>query len=997
MKKVTAAALCGLAVVGSMNSEIPAYAAQINVSKDSIKEENARTSQLVYVQDGEGDKGSGTGKEDSPYQNIRTALKEIKDGQTLVLVGEVAYTKYEEHTDKSALPLFIDKNIKIEGKDGNSSLKLRAPIQLGADVEFSNFKLNMVTPTIMGDGSQGNTSGIFGDKDMYGMTIYAAGHSLTLNNVDTTLGEAPFISAGRFKGQGELGDKAIINISSSKYDCEIERIYCGDYSAPIKMDVDINLNRINTDLYTGGLNNQLDGNVTVSFFGDSNLNNINKENHKGNLNYVIERGCFTANKNFNGIDKLTLEEGSKINLTDEAVFNVNDVELMKNATIDFSFMKTPPEIKGNFIGVANESDAEGYGKIVLNSDQTLNITGKVSGTTIISSKTGFVAGGQCVIAGVDSDGDFIIDKEASGGRFYLEKNNDENKTTWTVNRSDKKIKDFAWIDGEDIIKNPELDNNGLLFGIEFRDDENNIYNPYIEEILNQFSCTLTASDGSVFEAETPNVSPIDLYYSDDNGFTQLIIYINDSKYLDGEMKIVFKHLETQKEIVKTIKFNSDSEDNETKPDPKPPIVDGGEDNETEKPPITDGGEGNESEKPQQPPSEINPNPGDDNPEDDDSDNEEDKGEGQPPSDKDESDGGNDGSEDEEDNNPPPSQDEEDKDDTSGEGGSGEQKPAPKPEDKPEEIVKPTDFSKLKVLYDKCIAANYKRKDYVSSTFDKYEKELNNAKSVLRNEKATQEEVDKAYKDLSISLNGLKKITSSSGGGSGSSGGSGGGSGSSGGSGGGSGSGSSNGDSSEKNDNNSAESGSTVEVDKNLTDVNKPGAANKEENNKTNWNLSNGNWTITASDGTLVKGWHKDEASGKWYMLDRNTGNMVTGWTKDIDGKWYHLNNNGEMSTGWIKDATGKWYHLSESGAMSTGWIKDTSGKWYHLNETGAMNTGWLKDTNGKWYLLNESGAMVTGWHKDTDGKWYYLNSDGSMAANTTIDGYKIGNDGAWIK
>ena len=40
--------------------------------------------------------------------------------------------------------------------------------------------------------------------------------------------------------------------------------------------------------------------------------------------------------------------------------------------------------------------------------------------------------------------------------------------------------------------------------------------------------------------------------------------------------------------------------------------------------------------------------------------------------------------------------------------------------------------------------------------------------------------------------------------------------------------------------------------------------------------------------------------------------------------------------------------------------------------------------------------MKTGW-VEVSGKWYYLNSDGSMAANTTISGYKLGLDGAWIK
>ena len=40
--------------------------------------------------------------------------------------------------------------------------------------------------------------------------------------------------------------------------------------------------------------------------------------------------------------------------------------------------------------------------------------------------------------------------------------------------------------------------------------------------------------------------------------------------------------------------------------------------------------------------------------------------------------------------------------------------------------------------------------------------------------------------------------------------------------------------------------------------------------------------------------------------------------------------------------------------------------------------------------------MMTGWIKDANGKWYYLYSTGVMASNTTISGYKIGSNGAWI-
>lgn len=53
--------------------------------------------------------------------------------------------------------------------------------------------------------------------------------------------------------------------------------------------------------------------------------------------------------------------------------------------------------------------------------------------------------------------------------------------------------------------------------------------------------------------------------------------------------------------------------------------------------------------------------------------------------------------------------------------------------------------------------------------------------------------------------------------------------------------------------------------------------------------------------------------------------------------------------------------------------------------------------NDKWYFMNESGTMVTGWI-NWKSKWYYCGDDGAMFTNTTTpDGYKVGNDGAWVE
>lgn len=104
-----------------------------------------------------------------------------------------------------------------------------------------------------------------------------------------------------------------------------------------------------------------------------------------------------------------------------------------------------------------------------------------------------------------------------------------------------------------------------------------------------------------------------------------------------------------------------------------------------------------------------------------------------------------------------------------------------------------------------------------------------------------------------------------------------------------------------------------------------------------------------------------------------------------------------VQAGWNR-ANDSWYVVKEDGSLATGWYKDTNGTWYNLSSEGKMNTGWFHDIDGKWYYLEpKSGRMKTGWIKDSDRKWYYLNTNGSMAYNTYIDGYALGNDGAWIQ
>ena len=74
---------------------------------------------------------------------------------------------------------------------------------------------------------------------------------------------------------------------------------------------------------------------------------------------------------------------------------------------------------------------------------------------------------------------------------------------------------------------------------------------------------------------------------------------------------------------------------------------------------------------------------------------------------------------------------------------------------------------------------------------------------------------------------------------------------------------------------------------------------------------------------------------------------------------------------------------------------------YYFDGEGNMVTGWVKTLDGKWYFfeneknINE-GSMVKGW-KQVSGAWYYFYDDGSMLINgMTPDGYLVDVDGKFI-
>ena len=121
----------------------------------------------------------------------------------------------------------------------------------------------------------------------------------------------------------------------------------------------------------------------------------------------------------------------------------------------------------------------------------------------------------------------------------------------------------------------------------------------------------------------------------------------------------------------------------------------------------------------------------------------------------------------------------------------------------------------------------------------------------------------------------------------------------------------------------------------------------------------------------------------------NTTTIKTNQWIQANGVWQYNDAEGKtVKNSWVQN-----YFLKADGNMATGWI-NYNGSWYYLGSDGAKKTAWQL-IDGIWYYLDSQGKIQTGWIKDSSGKYYYLNSYGAMAYNTTIDGYKLGANGAW--
>ena len=520
-----------------------------------IKAADAADEVKVYVENGEGSLTEGDGTAQRPYQNIRTALKQIQTGQTLVLMGEVSYTKYETYEDESPKPLFIDKDITIVGSDTSAGLKIRSMIQLGADVTFRDMWLHMVPQA-------GNARGT---------TIYAAGHTLVLDAVDTRVGTStlqddvrPLISGGAYQGEeGKMGSHTTIKVVNPISQTKIAAIYAGDYyrdSEQDKVDIELDSKLVDTEIHAAGADGHtLTGNVNVTLGKDSNVTDFDKTDLIGELNVNVKAGAHIDTLSFSGINNLTMAEKSRITLPKEADFNVNNVFCEKNAVLDLRQMSTNPSVANNFTGVTVAGEDQTCGSVLVGNDTTLEIKGEVYGLTKLNVNGSeymarFVENHCYIQAKASSSGNFTIEGTQYTS-FQLNKKKTEEIYSWIIGKLENEdADDFYWIGDAD--KKSVISQQGkeYYYPVEFKKADGTVYKPTFEELFYDYDLALTKENGEAVDLEEAAFCSWDeeCINEGQSQYNQVIVCIYDWENCKGELTLTLTHSKTGKSISRVL-------------------------------------------------------------------------------------------------------------------------------------------------------------------------------------------------------------------------------------------------------------------------------------------------------------------------------------------------------------------------------------------------------------------------------------------------------------
>lgn len=529
-----------LGLILAINPAVSCYSSEI-MATETASERSSQLKDVVYLTDGEGPIYQGDGTAQNPYQNIKTALNNVKSGGTIKITGRFNYWKYEETPDLLSRPLIIDKEVTIEGAEVNNEFMVRTSIQLAADVTFRNLNIQMwasneLMPGLPDSGLPQNPVDE-GTKFRSCRTIYLAGYKLTLDKVDTRIPTdplrqdyRPYISGGTFRDGGQTGSKAVLNVINPKFKLgnqivdgtQFAGIYAGDYWVERNYPVELNIKGLVLDstIHTGGIMVPSKSNVTINLSSKTGVNIINTEKHNAAVDVNIKDGANLGYAELNGIRNLNIESGSNITLKKDSKFEVENLTLRNNSLLDLREISGNAKVTGKFTG-ETDSSLNG-GSIYLDNGKILEINGDVEGTTILNSfrteKLLFEEDVTYIKAKENATGNFIIEPRNEQRYYKLIKNtNDEGYTTWKTVRYANDFKEVRWVEEDDnVILNPK-EYEYYYFCFDFINNKDEVYEP-VGVDWDDITITLTREDGTVLDENNDFDGEIEFvnYILDDN-------------------------------------------------------------------------------------------------------------------------------------------------------------------------------------------------------------------------------------------------------------------------------------------------------------------------------------------------------------------------------------------------------------------------------------------------------------------------------------------------
>ena len=534
MKKYSKKVLAASSVITVLANNITiANASELITSNDEFNksvllENHQSTGKKIYVK--QIHDGVENGSESNPYKSFSTAYEQAKDGDTIVLNGNV--TILGQGSDGAA-PFICKKNITIEGMEGtDATLNSRTSFQLEADVVLKNFAWSFPGVSVDNRG------------------IFLNGHKLVMNNVSvesSTEKSWPTVYGSSSESINNNDSELVVDNTTGK-NTIFENIYAGSYTGNYTGNVTLKLNsgvKILEDIYANGVNGGVNGNINISI-GDIFANSFKKASNLGQANLTLNNHNGMAGRTILGFKDITLNNSS-IKINDESNFDeVNgSLSLLGDSKLDISAKTNTLDIKGNLLG-------ENSSKIIFSESGSINVEGALNGTLELRTEgkdaqtSGMIlVDHKYISASNNSTGQVMFKPYWNQTMYELKCENVDNKKQWITRVTDKPKLDKVEIEGENRI---DLSN--------YREE---VYNLVFKDINDNLLEYTPIFDYKILGVDGQEVSEDDMYFEVLEMQNEMIIEIYNPNLPVGDYKIILTDTLTGKEFIHVIKLYNNEE------------------------------------------------------------------------------------------------------------------------------------------------------------------------------------------------------------------------------------------------------------------------------------------------------------------------------------------------------------------------------------------------------------------------------------------------------